>query len=111
MVASWVQRPLLPEPAADLCRLGATRGRRWNCDTEMSPVVLPAVSYRDVCRWQRRGAKLPRQRILTPSGVVVKARADTATASLKAVGAQDGVAWSTQVKRRKTSSHRTSQRG
>ena len=44
---------------------GATRGRRWDCDNVMSPTVLPVVSYRDVRRWQRRGAKLPRQRILT----------------------------------------------
>ena len=35
-----------------------------------------------------------------PGGVAVKARADTATASIKAVGAQERVAWSTQVKRR-----------
>ena len=35
----------------ELWRLGATRCRRWNCDTPMSPAVLPAVSYRDVRRW------------------------------------------------------------
>jgi hypothetical protein len=34
--------------------------------------------------------------------VVVNARADTTTASIRAVGTQDGVAWSTQVKRRAT---------
>src|SRR4029077_3733188 len=54
--------------AAELERSGATRGRRWNCDIELSPAVLPAVSYRDVRRWQRRGAKLPRQRTLTLRG-------------------------------------------
>ena len=31
----------------------------WNCDTGMSPTVLPVVSYRDVRPWQRGGAKLP----------------------------------------------------
>ena len=34
-----------------LFRSGATRCRRWNCDNELSPAVLPAVSYRDVRRW------------------------------------------------------------
>jgi len=58
-------RSLPREPAAELGRSGATRGRRWDCDNVMSPTVLPVVSYRDVRRWQRRGAKLPRQRILT----------------------------------------------
>ena len=38
-------------PAAELGRSGATRCRRWKCDTELSPAVLPAVSYRDVRRW------------------------------------------------------------
>ena len=110
--------------AAELGRSGATRGRRWNCDIEMSPAVLPAVSYRDVRRWQRRGAKLPRQRILCrtlhvkeavggfpvsawaapPLGEsfqATKPRGDVATTSIKVVGAQDGVARSIQVKRRK----------
>ena len=57
-----------PPPRCSANRSGATRGRGWNCDTEMSPTVLPVVSHRDVRRWQRRGAKLPGQRILTLRG-------------------------------------------
>src|SRR2546425_319065 len=45
------KEPVEAAPAGELGRSGATRSRRWNCDTEMSPAVLPAVSYRDVRRW------------------------------------------------------------
>src|SRR5262249_50337723 len=55
-------------PAAELCRSGATRSRAWNCDTVMSPTVLPVVSYRDVPPWQRGGTKLSGQRTLTLRG-------------------------------------------
>jgi hypothetical protein len=34
-------------------------------DRPTTPAVLPAVSYWDVRPWQRRSAKLPRQRSLT----------------------------------------------
>jgi len=46
------------------------------------------------------GVRSSRDNVSSLSGVVVNARADTTTASLKAVGDQEGVAWSTQVKRR-----------
>jgi hypothetical protein len=51
-----------------LGRSRATRGRGWNGDTGMSPAVLPAVCHRDLRRWERRGAKLPGQRLLPPRG-------------------------------------------
>jgi hypothetical protein len=46
------------------------------------------------------GVRSSRDNVSSLPGVVVNARADTTTASLKAVGAQEGVARSTQVKRR-----------
>jgi hypothetical protein len=46
------------------------------------------------------GVRSSRDNVPSLYGVVVKVRANTATASIKVVGAQDEVARSTQVKRR-----------
>src|SRR4051812_32700046 len=48
--------------------------------------------------------------VSSPFGVVVRAGADTTTASIKAVGDQDGVVRSTQVKCRKRRHPRTGAR-
>jgi hypothetical protein len=86
------------------------------------PAVLPAVFYRDVRRWQRRGAKLLGQRnlILSLFNSFLSAFAVSAWAAgtwkligdgresvsrrddhqQHAVGNQNRVAWSTQVKHR-----------
>src|SRR4051794_15187464 len=51
-------------------RYGATRSRRCGCvetsERPTAPAVLPAVSHREVRFRQRRGVKLPGQRILLP---------------------------------------------
>src|SRR5262249_70583 len=92
-------------PAAELVRSGATRGCRGNCVAlreEMTPpAVLPAVCYRGVRPWQGGGAKASAQRTLIPKGMATEARAEVATASIKAVGDQQRVVRSTQVNCRK----------
>jgi hypothetical protein len=45
------------------------------------------------------GVRGSRDNVPSPCGVVVRARADTTTPSTKAVGAQNGTPWSTQVQR------------
>ena len=54
-VGAGVVIAVIDEPftllVVQLERSGATRGREWNCDMEMSPAVLPAVSYGDVRSW------------------------------------------------------------
>ena len=57
--------------------------------------ILPRRASLATAGCEALGATYPH-----PEGVVVKARADTTTASIKAVGDQEGVAGSTQVKRR-----------
>jgi hypothetical protein len=54
------------------------------------------------CVLGNEGVRSSRNNVSSLHGVVVNARADTTTASIRAVGTQDGVAWSTQVKRRAT---------
>ncbi len=62
------------------------------------------------CAAGNGGVRSSRDNVPSPRGVAVAARADTATASTTAVGASDGVAWPTQVKRRQAPSPRASQR-
>src|SRR5262249_2261745 len=102
---------LAAAPAAELRCSGATRGRSDSCDTGMSLVVMPCC-HLPFCRQYPTAtgvagnggvrsspdnvSSAPRSWLWPLPGA--SPQGDSATASIRAVGDQDGVVGSTQVK-------------